>query len=319
MDTANNQASLRDCNFERNYCGIAIAQGGGIRIDTAMLESCTIGIYVNPDNGDTIRDLQIINPYFEGTTNSIVVGADTLWTRDGDIYYMQLTGGYWDSSGYPTFANVNDLWINCYEQHVRQMTFGATVWWSMPQPNHYSTRNVTEENATLAITEFYIRANNASGHNPMTITLVPIAQAPVGIPIIVKRIDANAQVVTVDANAAETIDDIASVNLYGKDSFINVIKDSVTTSQWRIIGGGIYGQDTWDPGAIADGDEEAKEVTVTGAALGDFAIASFSLDVSDLVLNAQVTAANTVTCILANNTGGAINLGSGTIMVRVTK
>lgn len=81
----------------------------------------------------------------------------------------------------------------------------------------------------------------------------------------------------------------------------------------------LSGSDTWDPGSIADGDEEAKEVTVTGAALGDFAMASFNLDLSDLILDAQVTAANTVTCILANNTGGAIDLASGTIYVRVMK
>lgn len=77
------------------------------------------------------------------------------------------------------------------------------------------------------------------------------------------------------------------------------------------------GSATWDPGSIADGDEEAKEVTVTGARLGDFAIASFSLDVTDLVINAAVTAANTATVILANNTGGAIDLASGTVYVRV--
>uniref|UniRef100_A0A6M3L7F7 Uncharacterized protein n=1 Tax=viral metagenome TaxID=1070528 RepID=A0A6M3L7F7_9ZZZZ len=79
------------------------------------------------------------------------------------------------------------------------------------------------------------------------------------------------------------------------------------------------GSATWDAGSIADGDEEAKEVTVTGAALGDFAIASLSIDVADLVLNAQVTAANTITCVLANNTGGAIDLGTATIYVRVMK
>jgi len=80
---------------------------------------------------------------------------------------------------------------------------------------------------------------------------------------------------------------------------------------------GLTGSATWNPGSIANYEEEAKEVTVTGAALGDFAIASFSLDVTDLVLNAQVTAANTVTCILANNTGGAVNLDSGTVYVKV--
>ena len=79
------------------------------------------------------------------------------------------------------------------------------------------------------------------------------------------------------------------------------------------------GSATWDAGSIADGDEEAKEVTVTGAALGDFALASLSIDIADLVLDAQVTAANTVTCILANNTGGAIDLASATIYVLVIK
>jgi hypothetical protein len=80
---------------------------------------------------------------------------------------------------------------------------------------------------------------------------------------------------------------------------------------------GFEGSVAWNPGSIADGNEEAKEVTVTGARLGDFALVSFSLDVADLVLDAQVTAANTVTCVLANNTGGNIDLGAGTIRVKV--
>lgn len=78
------------------------------------------------------------------------------------------------------------------------------------------------------------------------------------------------------------------------------------------------GSATWDPGSIADGDEEVKEITVTGVALGDFVTGvSFSLDVADLTLTAQVTAADTVTAQLSNNTGGAVDLGSGTVYVRV--
>ena len=79
----------------------------------------------------------------------------------------------------------------------------------------------------------------------------------------------------------------------------------------------LTGSATWDPGSIADGNEEAKEVTVTGAALGDYAIASFSLDVTDLAHRAAVTAANTVTVVLGNWTGGAIDLDSGTVNVMV--
>ena len=76
---------------------------------------------------------------------------------------------------------------------------------------------------------------------------------------------------------------------------------------------------TWDPSSIANGAEEAKEITVTGAALGDLALASFSLDVADLQLDAQVTAANTVTATLSNNTGAAVDLSSGTLTVLVFK
>ena len=85
----------------------------------------------------------------------------------------------------------------------------------------------------------------------------------------------------------------------------------------KVNDGSFTGSVAWDPGSIADGDEEAKDITVTGAALGDFTLVSFSLDVADLVLNGQVTAANTVTAILANNTGGAIDLGAGTVYAKV--
>jgi len=80
---------------------------------------------------------------------------------------------------------------------------------------------------------------------------------------------------------------------------------------------GYFASATWDPGSILDGNEDATTVTVPGAKLGDFALASFSLDVSDLVLDANVTAADTVSVVLANNTGGTVDLSSGTLRVKV--
>lgn len=80
---------------------------------------------------------------------------------------------------------------------------------------------------------------------------------------------------------------------------------------------GLDGSETYDAGSIADGDEEVGEITVTGAALGDFVLASLSIDVADLAITAAVTAANTVTYQLLNNTGGAIDLASATVRVRV--
>lgn len=76
---------------------------------------------------------------------------------------------------------------------------------------------------------------------------------------------------------------------------------------------------TWDAGSINDGAEETKDINVPGAELGDFVMASCSIDVADLALTGQVTAANTVTLQLLNNTGGAVDLDSGTYYIRVMK
>ncbi|MHC4739978.1 MAG: hypothetical protein ACYS9Y_13810 [Planctomycetota bacterium] len=83
---------------------------------------------------------------------------------------------------------------------------------------------------------------------------------------------------------------------------------------------GLTGEETWNPGNVADGEMVSEDVTVTGADLGDFAMASFSLDVADLVLDANVTATNTVTVTLTNDgINAGVNLASGTLRVRVIK
>jgi hypothetical protein len=79
------------------------------------------------------------------------------------------------------------------------------------------------------------------------------------------------------------------------------------------------GSVTWNPGSIGDGNEEVQEITITGVALGDFVLASFSLDIVDLAITGAVTAADTVTIQLNNNTGGSLDLSSGTAYARVFK
>jgi hypothetical protein len=85
----------------------------------------------------------------------------------------------------------------------------------------------------------------------------------------------------------------------------------------RADDGRLYASATWDAGSIATAAEAVTEVTVTGAALGDFVLVSMSIDVADLTLTAQVTAAGTVTVQLANVTGGAIDLASATVYLCV--
>lgn len=60
-------------------------------------------------------------------------------------------------------------------------------------------------------------------------------------------------------------------------------------------------------------------MAVTGAALGDFARASFSVDLQGVTLTAWVSAADTVSVRFQNGTAGAIDLASATLRVRVDR
>ena len=73
------------------------------------------------------------------------------------------------------------------------------------------------------------------------------------------------------------------------------------------------GSATFDPANLVDGAGETTTVTVTGARLGDLAFTSFSLDLQGITATAYVSASDVVSVRLQNETGGAVNLGSGTV------
>lgn len=76
---------------------------------------------------------------------------------------------------------------------------------------------------------------------------------------------------------------------------------------------------SWNPPSVASGAQVTQDVTVPGAAFGDFARASFSASTQGLALSASVTAPNTVQVVLRNNTAGAVDLGAATLRVRIDK
>jgi hypothetical protein len=100
-----------------------------------------------------------------------------------------------------------------------------------------------------------------------------------------------------------------------------------TFSGTMTVGGGSTvqsfrtGTTTWDPGSLANGATEKKSsVTVTGVAVGDPVTASLTTIVSsDWAVQACVTATNTVEVKITNNTGGVVDLGSGTLRINCIK
>ena len=63
-----------------------------------------------------------------------------------------------------------------------------------------------------------------------------------------------------------------------------------------------------DPASLADGAGTTLTITVTGAELGDFARAAFTLDMQGITVSSYVSAANTAAVRLQNESGGVLDL-----------
>lgn len=82
----------------------------------------------------------------------------------------------------------------------------------------------------------------------------------------------------------------------------------------------LRGSITFDPANLVDGaGETSGSITVTGAALGDHVVMSFSLDLQGILLTGYVDATNSARGRFQNETVSTINLGSGTLRALVFK
>jgi hypothetical protein len=97
-----------------------------------------------------------------------------------------------------------------------------------------------------------------------------------------------------------------------------VAYDTANTA-WDIIPRTLSGSEVKSWGLIANGTSLSEPVTVNGAVLGDHATAAMSISLQGLTMTAYVSAANTVTVVLANLTGAPVTLGSGTLTARVMR
>ncbi len=81
----------------------------------------------------------------------------------------------------------------------------------------------------------------------------------------------------------------------------------------------LFGSATYDAASLVDGAGATGTVTVAGAALGDFAEVSFGVSLQGITCTAFVSAADTVSFRLQNETGGTIDLASTTVRALVRK
>lgn len=79
------------------------------------------------------------------------------------------------------------------------------------------------------------------------------------------------------------------------------------------------GSTTYNPPSLADGAGATTTVTCAGAALGDYVSSSFSLDLQGITMTAWVSATDTVSVRFQNETGGTLDLASGTLNVQTRK
>ena len=95
----------------------------------------------------------------------------------------------------------------------------------------------------------------------------------------------------------------------------------------RELGSAAYLNQTWlhasatfDPGSVANGAQTTTTVAVPGAVFGDFVLPpALSISAGGIEVSGFISAADVVTLIYQNTSGGAIDLASHTVFVRLMK
>lgn len=119
------------------------------------------------------------------------------------------------------------------------------------------------------------------------------------------------------------VTDISSSEFYSdksKKDILDCIHDEIVAIR-NTLTSVLVGSGTWDVGSLADGAGESKDdFTVTGAALGDFVLCSFSVSIAGLNVTPYVVSANTVGVRVQNESGaGPVDLASATVRFFVIK
>lgn len=300
------------CQFYSNTTAQAICQGvnqwtsnatfTGCSFDSSSLSTASVGIQVTRQNA-----LSLMGCYFE---------SHNVASR-----HVVITGGNLVSS-----VTIMSCWMAC----------DTTMAYAISLPSDTTTIELALINTSVNSPATGIIENAASGNK--TIVQVGSSGFPPGgyFPLTVQggvvHLDTGLQF----DGAAPSID-AGSGNLYlsyhtAKDTIVwnggagsgreilratpaaggGAVGVRIAGGSW--IKGHLSATATWDPASVATGAMTSTTVTVTGAALGDTVAVGFTQAVpAGCLLVGAVTAINTVTVTLLNQSGATQDLASGTL------
>ena len=97
---------------------------------------------------------------------------------------------------------------------------------------------------------------------------------------------------------------------------LNALLTDITAVR-TVLAGILTGSATYDTASLVDGAGATTTITVTGAVLGDFVLVSFGVDLQGISVTAYVSAADTVSVRIQNESGGTLDLASTTVRALV--
>lgn len=111
----------------------------------------------------------------------------------------------------------------------------------------------------------------------------------------------------------------AALALFGVMSLVSMVFPPPQTASAAVPLQVLQGSETKDWASLADGVGASEDVDVFGAAMGDTCLASQSVDVVDVTMTCNVTAANVATVHVQNESTATVDLASSTLRVLVFK
>ena len=166
--------------------------------------------------------------------------------------------------------------------------------------------------------DFLIDATNGA----LTLTLGYYLQRASGGRIInINRIDTSTNTVIVDGGAVDAFGSGGwrQTELVRENKTLSLLNvANATTPRWRVMSGDYEVEFTWNPASLADAASVSSgNITITNGPNAQsgcwYVIPPY--DTQELMAFVNVTSSSTVEIILNNNTGGAIDLGSGNWIV----